>query len=160
VEKRRFEDGRVLVAFQLPAAVSASTVSVCGDFNGWTPQSHPLTRLGDGSFRVDVPLPAGDRWRFRYLLDGGRWENDWAADDYVPNGLGEDNSVVDLTDTGALPVIDPVIDPAAPAAEAAPAPAAEGAAEGAPEEADGEGSPAEPRRPWFLRRWWNRLGGR
>jgi len=28
------------------------------------------------------------------LIDDERWENDWAADDYVPNGFGGDNSVV------------------------------------------------------------------
>ena len=42
-------------------------------------------------------LPPGRAYRFRYLLDGHRWENDWDADAYVPNGFGSDDSVVDLT---------------------------------------------------------------
>jgi hypothetical protein len=34
--------------------------------------------------------------RFRYLLDGERWENDWTADAYVPNSFGSDDSVVEV----------------------------------------------------------------
>ena len=39
-------------------------------------------------FRTVVDLRASRRWRFRYVLDGERWENDWAADDYLPNSHG------------------------------------------------------------------------
>jgi hypothetical protein len=46
---------------------------------------------------VTVDLAAGRAYRFRYLLDGQRWDNDWAADAYVPNSFGGDDSVVDLT---------------------------------------------------------------
>jgi 1,4-alpha-glucan branching enzyme len=92
------DDGTVLVAFELPAAVAATSVALVGDFNGWSPGEHHLRPLDDGSFRAELPLAAGRRWRFRYLVDGDRWENDWAADDYVPNGLGTDDSVVDLTE--------------------------------------------------------------
>ena len=42
---------------------------------------------------VAVPLWADPR----YLLDGQRWDNDWAADAYVRNDFGGDDSVVDLT---------------------------------------------------------------
>jgi len=37
------------------------------------------------------------RIRSASLLDGRRWDNDWAADGYVSNGFGGDDSVVDLT---------------------------------------------------------------
>jgi len=33
---------------------------------------------------------------FRYLVDGERWENDWAADAYVPNPFGGEDSVVEV----------------------------------------------------------------
>src|SRR5664279_2990116 len=112
--KTRLTGGSVLVTFELPAAVAAAAVSVCGDFNDWSPTSHQLTRTDNGSFQAALELPAGRRWRFRYLPDGQRWENDWAADDYLPNGHGGDDSVVDLTDTSALPLT-PV--PAADAAD-------------------------------------------
>jgi 1,4-alpha-glucan branching enzyme len=87
----------VPVTFELPAAVGATTVTVCGDFNEWSHTSHPLTRLRDGSFRTVIDLAAGRRWHFRYLLDGMRWENDWAADDYAPNIYGGQDSVIDLS---------------------------------------------------------------
>ena len=49
---------------------------------------------------MTVDLDAGRAYRFRYLLDGQRWDNDWAADAYVANDFGGDDSVVDLTATG------------------------------------------------------------
>ena len=100
--KTRVTETTARVSFELPASVEAESVAVCGDFNDWAPQAHPLHRMTDGGFRADLELATGRRWRFRYLLDGERWENDWAADDYVPNGLGADDSVVDLTDLGPL----------------------------------------------------------
>ena len=91
----------VLVTFELPAAVGAAAVSVCGEFNDWSPTAHPLARTEAG-FRTSAELAGGRRYRFRYLLDGTRWENDWAADEYVGNEFGGSDSVVDLTDTAAL----------------------------------------------------------
>jgi len=159
------DDGTVLVAFELPEAVSATTVSVVGDFNGWTAQTHPLTPV-EGGFRADIALPAGDRWRFRYLLDGQRWENDWAADDYVPNGFGDDDSVVDLTNPTGLSLA-ALAGPAQPAADTAPAaetaPAADGAADAGASAADidpAAGVEAAARRPGLLRRWWHRVTAR
>src|SRR5665811_2282573 len=90
--KTRLTGGSVLVTFELPAAAAAAAVSVCGDFNDWSPTTHWLTRTDGGSFQATLELQAGRRWRFRYLLDGQRWENDWAADDYLPNVHGGDDS--------------------------------------------------------------------
>jgi hypothetical protein len=57
-------------------------------------------RTGDGPdcrqrdvFEVTVPLERNHRYRYRYLIDGHRWENDWNADEYVPNAHGGDDSV-------------------------------------------------------------------
>ena len=137
--KTRLTGGSVLVTFELPAAVAAAAVSVCGDFNDWSPTSHQSTRTDNGSFQAALELPAGRRWRFRYLLDGQRWENDWAADDYLPNVHGGDDSVVDLTDTSALP---PAPVPAADAADRADI-ADPAAAAGVPAEA-GSATSATP----------------
>jgi hypothetical protein len=95
--------GTVLVHFELPATASTNSVAVCGDFNQWSPAAHPLTRAEGGRFQANVELTAGRRWHFRYLLDGERWENDWAADDYVANVHGTEDSVVDLTDITGMP---------------------------------------------------------
>lgn len=81
------------VTFELPAEVGASTAHVCGDFNDWSRTASPLTRLDDGSFATVISLRSGHQYRFRYLLDDARWENDRAADDYVSNEFGGDDSV-------------------------------------------------------------------
>ena len=74
---------------------------------------------------MTVDLDAGRAYRFRYLLDGQRWDNDWAADAYQPNDFGGDDSVVDLT---ALAEAVPPATRRTPAKKAAPAQAAKKAA--------------------------------
>jgi hypothetical protein len=69
---------------------------VVGDFNDWSHDAHPMERDGD-QFIARIPLPPGRSYRYRYLLDGARWENDWSADGYEPNEFGGDDSVLDLT---------------------------------------------------------------
>ena len=84
------------VTFKLPAEVEAGEAALLGEFNEWNRESHQMKQLKDGSFSLTVSLPAGQDYRFRYLLDGDRWENDWAADDYLPNQFGTDDSLVAL----------------------------------------------------------------
>ena len=85
------------VTFRLPAeaAPGAETVFLVGDFNDWDPKATPMTRLKNGEFKVTMDLEAGRDYSFRYLIEGREWENDWAADRYVPSGIeGAENSVV------------------------------------------------------------------
>lgn len=84
------------VTFKLPAEVGAETAVLCGDFNAWDKKINPMKKLRDGSFSIQLTLNAGRIYRFRYLLDGGQWENDWAADAYLPNGYGTEDSVVEI----------------------------------------------------------------
>ena len=84
------------VTFELPAEVDAETAAVVGDFNDWSTDATPLTRRKDGRFSVTVSLPAERSYRYRYLLDGSRWENDWEADAYVANDHGSEDSVLTL----------------------------------------------------------------
>ncbi len=95
--KARDHGGLVAVTFSLPEAVGAHRAAICGEWNNWSPDQHVMDRIEEG-FLLTVHLEGGRSYQFRYLLDGIRWENDWAADDYVPNIFGDDNSVVDLTD--------------------------------------------------------------
>ena len=95
--KRGAGDGRVLVTFEVDPAVQAERANLCGEFNDWSQSSHQMERRPDGGFTTTLDLEPGRAYRFRYLLDGERWENDWAADDYVPNEYGGDDSLVDLT---------------------------------------------------------------
>ncbi len=84
------------VTFDLPSDVQAKSVSLCGDFNGWDPAKHPMKRKKGGGFSVTVSLNPGKQYRFRYLLDGKKWENDWAADRYLPNSFGSEDSVINV----------------------------------------------------------------
>jgi hypothetical protein len=95
------------VLFRLPAAVNAEEAYLCGDFNDWSTTADAMNRLPDGSFELVRRLPLGRRWRFRYLLDSDRWENDWAADGYAPNALGDEDSVVDLNAPSASQLVIP-----------------------------------------------------
>ena len=82
------------VTFELPAQVDANTAELCGEFNEWDATQHPMKRRKDGSFSLTISLKPGNEYRFRYLVNGERWENDWEADKYVPNEFGTEDSVV------------------------------------------------------------------
>jgi len=82
------------VRFTLPAEVQAGTVALCGEFNNWSAQDIRLERGDDGSWQATVALEPGRSYRYRYLLDGERWENAWQADRYAPNSYGSTDSVV------------------------------------------------------------------
>ena len=92
--KRAVNARNVDVTFTLPADVRANSVALCGEFNDWSAENIKLERDGDGSWRAIVTLKPGHSYRYRYLLDGERWENAWQADDYVPNPYGGDDSVI------------------------------------------------------------------
>jgi hypothetical protein len=53
-----------------------------------------MRRYSEGSSKVSVTLKPKKRYQFRYLLNGERWENDWQADEYVPNQFGTEDSVL------------------------------------------------------------------
>ncbi|MGD9101231.1 MAG: isoamylase early set domain-containing protein [Anaerolineae bacterium] len=84
------------VTFSVPAEVGARKVHLCGEFNEWDETRHPLKRRKDGHFSTTLTLDTERSYRFRYLLDGERWENDIAADAYAPNPFGSDDSIVKL----------------------------------------------------------------
>ena len=86
--------GTVDVRFTLPAQVQADTVTLCGEFNNWSAQDIQLKRADDRSWQATAALEPGWSYRYRYLLDGERWENVWQADRYVPNPYGSTDSVV------------------------------------------------------------------
>jgi hypothetical protein len=84
------------VSFLLPqeAAPDAGSISIVGDFNNWDINASPMIRDKNGDFRFTLKLSGGREYRFKYLIDGSRWENDWLADKYVANAFGSDDSVV------------------------------------------------------------------
>ena len=94
LKKRILEDrGVVRTTFELPAEVKGDTAHLVGDFTSW--KGIPMERLGDGRWQTTVDLEPGRSFEFRYLIDGAWWENDWAADRYVRNPFGHENSVIE-----------------------------------------------------------------
>lgn len=89
------------VTFAVPADIVDGEVAVVGDFNGWDPSADPLSRC-DGWLRATLTVEPGRCYRFRYLAAGGRWFNDPEVGVYEPNGMGDDNSILDLSPTGAM----------------------------------------------------------
>ena len=89
--KRIARTGKVRVTFVF-ARPEASAVQLLGDFTDW--EARAMRPYPDGTWRLTLDLAPGREFRFRYLLDGARWENDSAADRYEPNPYGSDDSVV------------------------------------------------------------------
>ncbi len=52
-------------------APAAQAVSVIGDFNEWRPAAHPMRRLPDGGWTIQIPLHHGHH-RYQFLVDGQR----------------------------------------------------------------------------------------
>jgi len=74
------------VTFILPADIvsDASNGLLLGEFNNWEKKSGFSLKKGkDGSMKAIVELEAGKSYEYRYLLDGGRWENDQTAEQYA-----------------------------------------------------------------------------
>jgi 1,4-alpha-glucan branching enzyme len=95
--KKYSNDGKTcLVTFTLPKEVHARTAHLYGDFTEWEKSPKEMSTQKDGGFSITISLATGHDYRFRYLLDGGHWENDWAADAYVPNPFGTNDSVLKL----------------------------------------------------------------
>ena len=93
--------GRVKATFVVPLDRHVNPVAVVGDFNDWDPTANPLAPR-HGALAASILVDSGRRYAFRYLAEDGEWFNDDAAHSYESNGMGEDNSILDLR---AEPVI-------------------------------------------------------
>jgi 1,4-alpha-glucan branching enzyme len=60
--------GMELILFQC-LAPAATSVSLVGDFNNWSPSAHPMLRQSNGSWQVEVFLNRG-RHYYQFLVDG------------------------------------------------------------------------------------------
>ncbi len=92
------EKNSTKVVFSLPkeALEGISMVSVMGDFTEWNPVM--LKAKKDGSCEIELEIPNGRDYHFRYQLDNLHWQNDYAADRYEtsPMFLHIENSVLSL----------------------------------------------------------------
>ena len=96
--------GIVRVTFELPSNMWAERVNLVGEFNDWDTTATPMKRnRSNANWKASIDLAAGRRYRFRYLVEGKEWLNDWHADDHVENPYGTFDSVVDLTEPSDTP---------------------------------------------------------
>jgi hypothetical protein len=97
IKKKFIEERNICeVTFRFPreASLYVRKVTVVGDFNNWDKETNPLEKQDNGDFTTTLQLDAGKEYRFRYLIDSHRWENDWHADKYVKSPYDVDDSVV------------------------------------------------------------------
>ena len=50
-------------------APQAGSAFLIGDFNGWQPTAHPMTRMPDGGWVIRLELPHGHH-QYLFLVDG------------------------------------------------------------------------------------------
>jgi hypothetical protein len=80
---------------ELPETLDVENVHLVGEFNDWDTTATAMTYSKKAkAFRTTLELEPDREYRFRYLVNGEHWCNDWAADDYVANDFGEDDCVV------------------------------------------------------------------
>ncbi len=98
IEKTVSPKGKsVRVLFELPAEVAHESVKVVGDFNEWNADKGAMTfDAKTGVWTKAISLKPGNRYEFRYLVDGQEWQNDEEADGYVPNPFSGHNCVLNV----------------------------------------------------------------
>ena len=72
----------------------AKQVSLCGEFNEWSPSATPMKRNNDGHWETSVALAPG-RYQYKFVVDG-QWLPDPGAQNNVPNQYGSLNSVLEV----------------------------------------------------------------
>jgi len=86
------------VTFVLSAEIvaDASNGLLLGEFNNWDIENgFSLKKSKDGSMKATLSLEGGRSYQYRYLLEGGRWENDQNAHAYTQvEGLDIVNCVI------------------------------------------------------------------
>lgn len=86
----------VYVQFSVQAP-AARTVSVAGDFNGWSPDLELQDVDGDGVWTGRIAVRPGVH-EYMFVLDG-QWVTDPNADRYVDDGFGHRNAVLVVAPT-------------------------------------------------------------
>ncbi len=96
--KRKLKN-KVQVTFVLPVQEGDETVCLVGDFNNWDMHVTPMAPASERNWEVKLRLAPNHEYQYRYLVNGRIWRTDPAADSYVRNPYGSENSVVTTTVT-------------------------------------------------------------
>lgn len=93
------------VTFTLPkeAVEKGKTVELVGEWNDWDQKKAVKLKSSKSGYQTTIELETGRNYEFRYWIGKSKWENDWAADGYVPNPFGFDNSVVSIVNVPTVP---------------------------------------------------------
>jgi len=83
------------VTFSIPAEWAESKVNLVGEFNDWDTSADELKKKKD-KWEITKRFKPENKYRFKYLIDGEIWENDDAADTYIPNEFGTKDSVIEV----------------------------------------------------------------
>jgi len=81
-----------LVTFRIEEP-AASSVSLVGSFNGWSPQNHKLQKRDGKTWEITLSLAPG-RYAYRFLVDQKKQILDPSTKLTEPDGFGGQNSVV------------------------------------------------------------------
>jgi serine protease AprX len=87
----RVENGRLMFVFHDD---SAHSVSVAGDFNGWSQTATPLKRNDSGLWFTQIPTPRTGRFEYKFVINSQRWIDDPSNGMKAPDNYGGLNSVL------------------------------------------------------------------
>ena len=96
ISKKYSTDKKICkVTFILPDyyADGAKVAFVVGDFNNWNTHELRMKRI-NGKFKRSLKLQSNQKYQFKYLIDGDKWENEWDADTLASVTTDWYNSVV------------------------------------------------------------------
>ena len=96
IKKRKLANSKYNVTFTAPPVDGITQLYLVGEFNEWNETATPMQKADDGSWSVKLTLEGDRDYQYRYRDNNGVWHNDWAADAYMRNTYGSDNSVVSL----------------------------------------------------------------
>lgn len=78
--------------FTFKTSRKPAMVYLFGQFNSWNRQNIPMTKTQEGIFEVEIPLDPG-RYEYKFFVDA-KEIIDSLNPVYVPNGMGDYNSVI------------------------------------------------------------------
>jgi len=87
----RVENGRLMFVFHDD---NADSVSVAGDFNGWSHAATPLKRNDSGLWFTQIVVPQAGRFEYKFIINGRRWLEDPSNGMKTPDNYGGLNSVL------------------------------------------------------------------
>ncbi|HWT03735.1 MAG TPA: S8 family serine peptidase [Pyrinomonadaceae bacterium] len=85
--------GKLIFAYHDDAATA---VALAGDFNDWESSRTPFSRDAMGIWRLEMEPPPRGRYRYKLVVDGGRWVDDPSNGLKEPDEFGGFNSLVNI----------------------------------------------------------------